>query len=102
MIAAAAIKFYLSCDKEHRFPQIWTGPNHKVIGDKIIEYNIEYDPTTPEPGFITDKMQYLNDREALDHALAYKQVSLIVEEVGGPFDFLCSEDIAEYAKVIDN
>lgn len=90
MITASAIKFFHEDDKDHRFPQIWTGLRHANILERMFNMGVKYDKDTCVQGFITETNEFMDRYEALSHAYSYDQID---SETFYSMKQLYSEDI---------
>ena len=75
MIIASAIKFYYQEDKEHKFPQIWTGLRHADIFERMFKMGVEYDKDNHVQGFIDEQNKFYDRYDAMDIAVARNQIS---------------------------
>lgn len=79
MIIASAVKFFYQEDKEHKFPQIWTGLRHPDIFERMFKMGVKYDKESHVQGFLTDLNEFLDRFEATYEAIDSKQVSFPAE-----------------------
>lgn len=93
MIVASAIKFFYEDDKDHRFPQIWTGLRHADIFERMFKMGVKYDKESHIQGFLTDLDEFLDRYEAAYEAIDSKQVN--PDNIWSPYDtkMLYSEDV---------
>lgn len=93
MIIASAIMFFYEDDKEHLFPQVWTGLRHADILERMFHMGVRYDKDTHIQGFLTNVDVFLDRYQAAEHAIECKQID--PDQIWGPYDtkILYSEDI---------
>ena len=85
MIKHSAIKFYILGDDR---PIIITGKRHADILERMFDYGFQYDRSTAVQGFLNDKNQFLDRRDAKFEARACHQ---LIEDTD--YGELFSEDI---------
>ena len=90
MIIASAIKFFYEDDKDHKFPQIWTGLRHADIFERMFQMGVRYDKNSHVQGFITEFNEFMDRYEAQSHAYDCDQID---EETFYSMKCLYSEDI---------
>lgn len=93
MIIASAIMFFYEDDKDHRFPQIWTGLRHADILERMFNMKVKYDKNTHIQGFITETSAFLDRYQAAEYAIECKQID--PDQVWSPYDakILYSEEL---------
>lgn len=75
MIVASAIKFFYEDDKEHRFPQIWTGLRHCEIFERMFKMGVKYDKESHVQGFVDSCNRFMDRYDAAGVAFVCKQVT---------------------------
>lgn len=75
MIVASAVKFFYEDDKEHRFPQIWTGLRHCDIFERMFKMGVKYDKKSHVQGFVDNCNRFMDRYDAAGVAFACEQVS---------------------------
>lgn len=74
MIICSAIKFFYQEDKEHRFPQIWTGLRHADVFERMFMAGVKYDKESHVQGFMTDSNIFLDRYDAKHEARRCRQL----------------------------
>lgn len=70
-LISSAIKFQL---KNSDYWHIMTGLRHGLIYQMMYSYNIDYNKSTAEEGFLTDTNQFVNRFDTVDIVYAAHQI----------------------------